>query len=168
MQPQITTGDIINCIEQAAPLHWQEDYDNAGLIVGNRKNICTGVLVCLDVCPSTLNEALSLNCNLIISHHPFIFRPVKKIVYNSPTEKILSSAIKNDISIYASHTNIDSSSMGVNYMLAEKLGLKSLQPIDNGKYAAEENYLGEGAIGYTDNEIPAEEFLIKLKSALKL
>ncbi len=123
--------DITDFIENLAPVQLQETYDNAGLIIGDKNTEINQILVCLDVTENIVDEAIEKNCQLIISHHPLIFKGIKKINGNNSIEKIIIKAIKNNIAIYAVHTNLDNVINGVNSVLAEKLGLKnqrSLQP----------------------------------------
>lgn len=163
----IKIKDIISCIEEVAPLSFQESYDNSGLIVGNKENECKGVYVCLDVFSSSVKEAINKGCNLIISHHPFIFHSIKKLPPNDEITKILTLAIKNDISIYASHTAIDSSTSGVNDILAKELGLKDIEPlsdIDND----DKNFLGIGAIGYLSKKTTLNKYLLFVKQKLNI
>jgi dinuclear metal center YbgI/SA1388 family protein len=130
----ITVKDIISEIERLAPLSYQESYDNAGLIVGSRKLAVTSVLLCFDITEEVIDEAIEKKSNLIISHHPVIFSGLKKINGNSATERIVIKAIRNDIALYASHTNLDSVWGGINTTLAGKLGLseiKILEPVEN-------------------------------------
>ncbi|MBQ9253207.1 MAG: Nif3-like dinuclear metal center hexameric protein [Bacteroidales bacterium] len=162
-----TIKEIIDCLEEVAPLDWQEDYDNAGLIVGNPLAECKGVLVCLDVFSSTVEEAIKKGCNLIVSHHPFIFHSLKKFPYERETTKILSLAMKNDISIYATHTNMDSSFEGVNFVLAKVLGLQNLTRLQTSSNE-DKNYLGCGAIGELEKKTKAKEFLLQVKEKLSL
>jgi len=117
--------DIIKSLELIAPLSLQEDYDNAGLLVGNSETICTGIIVSLDVTEAIIDEAVQKNCNLIVSHHPIIFKGLKKLNGNNYVERTVISAIQNNISIYAIHTNLDNILEGVNKKLAEKLDLKN-------------------------------------------
>jgi dinuclear metal center YbgI/SA1388 family protein len=123
--------DLISVIEKYAAPELQEDYDNAGLITGNSSWNCTGALCTLDVTVETLKEAKENNFNLIIAHHPIIFRGLKRINGKTYVEQVIIEAIKNDIAIYAAHTNLDNIVLGVNGMIAKKLGLKNttiLQP----------------------------------------
>jgi len=123
--------DIINSLEKIAPLFLQEDYDNAGLLTGNFNWDCTGMIISLDVTEAVIDEAKEKKCNLIIAHHPIIFQGLKKITGKNYVERIIISAIKNDIAIYAIHTNLDNVKMGVNQRIAEVLNLqdvKLLQP----------------------------------------
>jgi dinuclear metal center YbgI/SA1388 family protein len=114
---------IINQLEQWAPLSLQESYDNSGLLIGNREMEITGVLVTLDVTEFVLKEALEKTCNLIIAHHPVIFKGLKSITGGNAVEKVVVRAIKKDLAIYAIHTNLDNIQNGVNGILSEKLGL---------------------------------------------
>lgn len=124
-------AEILEKLESYAPLSLQESYDNSGLIVGHRQQDCTGVLLSLDVTQSVLQEAISKKCNLIIAHHPLVFKPLKRFNGQNDTEKILISAIKNDIAIYACHTNMDNVLDGVNGKIAELLGLHGTAILDN-------------------------------------
>lgn len=113
-------------LEEIAPASLQESYDNAGLIVGNPQEEISQVLVCLDSTPEVVEEAISKKCNLIIAHHPIVFSGLKKFNAKNYVEKAVMMAIKNDIAIYAIHTNLDNVLMnGVNQKIAEKLGLKN-------------------------------------------
>lgn len=122
---EIYIKDVIQFLESKVPLSLQESYDNCGLLVGDSTKLVNGVLLCLDVTEEILNEAIQLNCNVIIAHHPFIFSGIKKITGANVTERILISAIKNNIAIYAGHTNYDNVDFGVNKIICEKLGLKN-------------------------------------------
>ncbi len=163
----IKIKNILSVIEDFAPLVWQEDYDNAGLIVGNSQSELKGVLICLDVFPSIVQEAIDNNCNLIISHHPFIFRGIKKLIHNSYIAKILSLSFNHNVALYASHTNMDACSTGVNYMLAEVLGLKDLQPLQR-TAMEDKNYLGIGAIGTLGEATMGKKFFGTIKEKLNL
>lgn len=116
-------AEIISSLEQLAPPSLQEDYDNAGLITGNISWNCTGVLCSLDATEEIIQEAKSKNCNLIVAHHPIVFRGLKKITGKNYVEKTIINAIKNDIAIYAIHTNLDNVIEGVNNKIADKLNL---------------------------------------------
>jgi dinuclear metal center YbgI/SA1388 family protein len=125
---------LTDCIEEKAPLSLQESYDNSGLIIGSHDMEIHKALVTMDVTEKVMKEAIKKGCKLIISHHPLIFGNIKKINSKNVTEKLIISAIKNDIAIYAAHTNFDNISHGVNEILGKKLGLsnlKILQPKEN-------------------------------------
>ncbi len=118
--------DITNYLEQIAPLAYQEDYDNAGLLVGDATAAVSGILICLEVTEAVLQEAQSKGCNLIIAHHPFIFRPIKKLTGSNAVERCMLQAIRQGIAIYAIHTNLDNVAHGVNQQIAQILGLQDL------------------------------------------
>jgi dinuclear metal center YbgI/SA1388 family protein len=119
--------DIIAVIEKFAAPELQEEYDNAGLIVGDPGRSCTGVLCTLDVTEAVVKEAKERGVNLIIAHHPIIFRGLKKINGKNYVERTVIEAIKADIAIYAAHTNLDNVLLGVSGMMAGKLGLKNIR-----------------------------------------
>jgi len=118
-------ADIIALLEGVAPPSLQESYDNAGLLTGNPGWACTGALCTLDATEEIVNEAIQRGCNLVVAHHPIIFGGLKKITGRNYVEKTIITAIKNDIAIYAIHTNLDNVIDGVNGMMADKLGLKN-------------------------------------------
>ena len=118
-------AEIIQTIENFAPISYQENYDNAGLIIGDKLTDCTGVLICLDSIEAVVDEAIAKNCNLIVAHHPIVFSGLKKINGKNYIERTIIKAIKNDIAIYACHTNIDNVRLGVSDVIAEKLNLKN-------------------------------------------
>ena len=117
----------MSAIESYAPLHLQESYDNCGLQVGNSNAEATGVLLCVDVTEAVVDEAIALGVNMIVSHHPLIFRGLKKLVGRSDIERIVIKAIKNDIAIYSAHTNMDNTRGGVSARMAQKLGLTNVK-----------------------------------------
>ena len=119
--------EVTNYLEELAPLHYAEDFDNVGLLVGNPETIVTGVLVTLDTLEETVNEAIAKKCNLIISFHPIIFSGLKKITGRSYVERVVLKAIQNNIAIYATHTALDNSKNGVSAKMCEVLGLENTQ-----------------------------------------
>ncbi len=121
---KVTVNDICQALEELAPLALQESYDNAGLQIGNRSNELSGILLCIDITEDVVNEAIDNNCNMIVAHHPLIFRGLKSITGENLVERCVLSAIKNDIAIYACHTNLDSVSEGVSMRMANKIGLE--------------------------------------------
>jgi len=126
--------EITQFLETIAPVSLQENYDNSGLIIGNGDTECTGIITSLDVTESIVEEAVNKKCNLIVSHHPIIFKGLKKLNGKNYVERTIISAIKNDIAIYAIHTNLDNILEGVNKKIAEKLNLqncKTLLPKEN-------------------------------------
>jgi dinuclear metal center YbgI/SA1388 family protein len=126
------TGNIISAIEAYAPPALQEQWDNTGVQVGSRRRECSGVLLCVDVTPDVVREAIDRECNLIISHHPLLFKGLKRITGASLVEEAVILAIKHDITIYSAHTAMDSAQDGVSYEMAKRLGarcLSVLQPL---------------------------------------
>lgn len=126
--------DIMQAIEQFAPVAYQESYDNSGLQVGDVHMEVTGVLLSLDVTEEIVEEAMARGCNMVVVHHPLLFSGLKRISGRNYVERIVIKAIKNDIAIYAAHTNLDNVRAGVNAKIAQKLGLKDttiLQPMRN-------------------------------------
>ena len=118
--------DVTNFLETIAPSAYQESYDNAGLIVGNNNTEVTGVLCCLDSTEAIVQEAIDMGCNLIVAHHPIVFKGLKRFNGKNYVERTIISAIKSDIAIYAIHTNLDNVYyQGVNTKIAEKLGLQN-------------------------------------------
>ncbi len=150
--------DITTALEDFAPLATQEAYDNAGLITGTPDAEATGALLCVDVTEAVLDEAMAAGVNLVVAHHPLIFHPLKSLARGSNVECMVMKAVRNDIAIYACHTNLDRAHHGVAYDLAHKLGLRNVvQGLDD---------TGFGAIGDLPEPMAAEEFLRDVKSTL--
>ena len=118
-----TVLDLTRLLEAAAPLAYQESYDNAGLQCGDPQAEITGVLIALDCTPAVVAEAVRRGCNVVVAHHPVIFRPLKRLVGANEVERTIIAALKSDVAIYAAHTNLDNVRGGVNDKLAEQLGL---------------------------------------------
>ena len=115
---------VVDALEQYAPLPLQEGYDNAGLQVGLTEAVeVSGALLCLDVTEAVVDEAIRKGCNLIVSHHPLIFRKLARISDENYVQRTVMKVIKNDIAIVSMHTNLDAATGGVNFKIAEKLGL---------------------------------------------
>ncbi|MGJ8592177.1 MAG: Nif3-like dinuclear metal center hexameric protein [Aquaticitalea sp.] len=115
--------DVINYLEELAPLHYAEDFDNVGLLVGDKKANLTGILVTLDTLESVVDEAIEKKCNLIVSFHPIIFKGLKRINGNSYVERVVMKAIQHNIAIFAIHTALDNCLQGVNDIICDTLGL---------------------------------------------
>lgn len=143
----MTISVITDHLEKIAPPSLQEDYDNAGLITGDKQWECTGVLISLDATEDVINDAIQKKCNLVVAHHPIVFRGLKKINGKNYVEKTVITAIKNDIAIYAIHTNLDNVIAGVNGKIAEKLGL-----INRSILAPKQNLLQKLAVFVPVNE----------------
>ena len=117
--------EITNYLESIAPLNYQESYDNTGLLVGDVNTKVNTALITLDCTEEVVDEAIEKDCHLIIAHHPIIFSGLKKLNGSNYVERTVIKAIKNDIAIYAIHTNLDNIEKGVNFKIAEKLGVKN-------------------------------------------
>ena len=118
-------GEIIKKLEEWAPPSYQESYDNSGLIVGNQQTEVSGVLICLDSVEETIDEALEKGCNLVIAHHPILFRGIKSLTGRNYVERTLIKAIQNNVAIYAIHTNLDNIDEGVNQKIGELMGIEN-------------------------------------------
>ena len=160
--------DFTNYLEQLAPLTYQEEYDNSGLIIGDFNMEVKGVLITLDCNDKVLDEAINNKCNLLITHHPIIFKGLKKINNDSLTDKLVIKAIKNNVAIYSIHTNLDNIVNGVNSEIAKRLKLKNCRVLSSKNeclrqivfYCPKENTadlieklcsVGAGAIGNYNN-----------------
>lgn len=122
--------EIVNALEIFAPLPLQDGFDNAGLQIGLTDAEATGALLCLDVTEAVVDEAITLGYNLIVSHHPLIFKGYKSITGRDYVERCILKAIKNDIVIFSMHTNLDNVPQGVNFKIAEIIGLKNLRILE--------------------------------------
>ncbi|RAJ06126.1 Nif3-like dinuclear metal center hexameric protein [Arenibacter echinorum] len=116
---------VIDTLEELAPLNYAEDFDNVGLLVGNANNKVSGILVTLDTLENVVEEAIAKKCNLIVSFHPIIFGGLKKITGSNYVQRVVIKAIKHDIAIYSMHTALDNSDKGVNAKICEVLGLQN-------------------------------------------
>ena len=121
----MTIKDVVNALEELAPPRYQESYDNSGLIVGNPNALFIKALICLDSTEEVIEEAITKGCNLVIAHHPIVFGGLKKITGKNYVERTVIKAIKNNISIYAAHTNLDSVHIGVSRKICDKIGLQN-------------------------------------------
>ena len=139
---------ITSFLEFMAPLSLQEHYDNAGLLTGDPNWECTGIITALDATEAVVNEAIEKRCNLIVAHHPIIFSGLKKINGKNYIEKAVIAAIKNDIAIYAIHTNLDNVITGVNARMADQLGLvnRKVLAVKNGVLKKLFTYVPQGQL----------------------
>ena len=143
---------VVDALEHYAPLPLQEGYDNAGLQVGLTEAVeVSGALLCLDVTETVVDEAIRKGCNLIVSHHPLIFRKLARISDENYVQRTVRKAIKNDITIVSMHTNMDAAKGGVNFKIAEKLGLRNLR-FFGGEKEIDGVKGGEGVIGEITDE----------------
>ncbi|MBP6064776.1 Nif3-like dinuclear metal center hexameric protein [Bacteroides sp.] len=122
--------EVVSALERFAPLPLQDGFDNAGLQIGLTEAEATGALLCLDVTEAVLDEAIASGCNLVISHHPLMFKGYKSITGKDYVERCILKAIRNEIVIYSAHTNLDNAPGGVNFKIAEKIGLKNIRILE--------------------------------------
>jgi len=161
--------ELTDHLESIAPLHYQESYDNAGLIVGSYDMEVKGVLVALDTTPAIVREAVEIGANVVIAHHPIIFKGLKKINGKTYIEKTIIEAIKNEIAIYAIHTNLDNVYVnGVNAKIAEKLALQNTRILAPKLDLNPKGEVGSGMIGELDKELSELDFLDYLKAMMGL
>ncbi len=157
--------NIISYLEERAPISLQEAYDNSGLILGNPDTEVSKVLVSLDVDIDAIDYAISQNCQLVLSHHPTIFKAVKSFIEKTKEISILIKAIKNDLALYSCHTNFDSADGGLSDLLCEKIGLKNIKVLKTTSYDSAEYGAGRyGEIKPTDGI----EFINRVKSKLSI
>ena len=163
--------EITDAIEQYAPLRLQEEWDNAGIQVGDPESEITGILLCTDATEAVVAEAIECGCNLVISHHPLIFRGLKKIMGRTPVERAVAMAIKHDVTIYSAHTNMDSAWHGVSFRMADKIGMSNIEFLDNNRVDpygdADCPIAGCGVIGDIEPK-PAREVLKRVKEAFEV
>ena len=155
--------EVVNALERFAPLPLQEGFDNAGLQVGlTETQEVSGALLCLDVTEKVVDEAVAKGCNLIVSHHPLLFHALKKITGKDDVQRAVVKAIKHDITVVSMHTNMDNALGGVNYKIAEKMGLQ--EP----RFFGPEKTVGDvqgasGVIGKLKEPLSAHDFLAMVK-----
>ena len=158
-------GEIAQLIEQSLPLGWQESYDNAGLAVGNPEAEVTTILVALDATEEVVEEAIAVGAQMVVTHHPIIFRPIKQLSWANRQQRTIAKAIAGGVALYAAHTNLDSApAVGISHLLATKLGIEEeglLEP-------SVEQGVGIGIVGRLVEPMAAEEFLAKVKSTLRI
>ena len=153
--------EIIGALEHFAPLSLQDSYDNAGLQIGLTVEAeSSGVLLCLDVTEEVIDEAKEKGCDLIVSHHPLMFRPPKRIAGEDFVQRCIIKAIQNDVNIYSSHTNLDNAPGGVNYKIADKLALKNILPLCP---KPEMEGAGSGIVGMLPEPMDREDFIVLVK-----
>ena len=146
--------DIINIIESVAPLSYQEDWDNSGLQVGDRNAEVNAALLTIDVTKSVVDEAIALGCDLIVSHHPLLFRGLKQITGSTPQERCVLKAIQHNIAIYSAHTSMDSWMHGVSGKMAEKLGVQDYHIL-----VESQDNVGLGVIGQLSEPMSMQAFM---------
>ena len=174
-QGPIYVAEMVELLERMAPPYLAESWDNCGLQVGSRQWPVKKVWVALDPLLKVVLEAAEQNVDLLITHHPLIFKPLKTIDLDTPEGKIISTAIKAQMAVYAAHTNLDSAKNGINEMLARKIGLKNLQPLvpashdetHAGKILQTES-MGMGRLGHLNKPVTVIQLAEEIKGRLGL
>ena len=153
--------EVLSALERFAPLPLQEDWDNAGLQIGLTEAEASGALLCLDVNEDIVDEAIAKGCNIIVSHHPLLFRGLKCISGADYVQRSVIKAIKHDICIVSMHTNMDNARGGVNFKIAEKIGLDDVR-----FFAAKaDEDAGSGVVGVLPSPMNARDFIMLVKKA---
>ncbi len=161
-----TIKEVTAHLETIAPPNYQEGYDNAGLITGDPNWEVTNVLCSLDATEAVIDEAIMLGCNLVVAHHPIVFKGLKKINGRNYVERTVIKAIKNDVAIFAIHTNLDNVlHRGVNAKIAERLGLQNISILAP-KPEVNDLSVGAGVIGELSSPVEESHFLEKLKETM--
>ncbi len=154
--------EITDVIERFAPPALQEDYDNTGYQTGDPEAEASGVLLCVDVTEEIVNEAVERGCNLIVSHHPLLFRGVKCVIGRNRPERVLAEAIRRGVTVYSSHTATDSAVGGVSWRMAERLGLVDVEVLVPSSAGAQ---TGLGVVGNLPAPMSLDRFLVSVKDA---
>ena len=158
--------EVLSALERFAPLPLQESWDNAGLQVGLTETEVSGALLCLDVTEKIVDEAIRKGCNLIVSHHPLLFRGLKTISDLTDVQRTVMKAICNGICVISMHTNMDNAKGGVNFKMAEKLGLRDVQFMAPKVVDGVES--GSGIIGNLEVPMASDGFVLKVKKAFSV
>lgn len=160
-----TIGEIVDFLDETFHPEYQEDYDNSGFLLGKTDIEVTGVLAAIDLTPNVIDEAITNGCNMIITHHPFIFGGLKRITSDSEAGRMVFSLVEHGIAVYAAHTNLDNMKEGVNGILANKLGLTNCRIL---KPFATNADLGAGMVGTIPHPVATSQFIDDVKHQLGL
>ncbi len=163
MANSLIIKDILNIVEEFAPLHIQESWDNSGLCVGDENAEAKGVLLALDCSSKLIDEAVKIGANLIITHHPLIFNKLKNIRPDNEIGEVIIKAIKNDIAIYSTHTSADKVLGGVSGAMAKRLGLENIELLDK-----EDDNFGLGVVGDLLKAMSSQEVISFVKEKFNL
>jgi len=158
--------EITAAIERFAPLAWQESYDNAGLVVGDPEQEVDCALLAVDVTEEVLAEAEREGCGLIVTHHPIIFHPLRRLNGAGYVERCVERAVRSRIALYACHTNLDSAPGGMSWRLAADLGIGALRVLEPA--AGKGEGVGFGVVGELPEAVPTRDYLREVGRRLRL
>lgn len=167
----MTVSNIIAALEEFAPLSLQESWDNSGLQIGlpdGADGECTGVMLCLDVTPAVIAEAREHGCNLVVSHHPLIFKGLKQIAGRTIQERAAADAIRAGIAVYSSHTALDSTESGVSYAMAQKIGARVLRALVGTQSTPSSHETGLGVLAVFDTPVTMRALVERLHEAFAI
>ena len=150
-------NDICRFLDEFAPTRLAEEWDNVGLLVGDRKSNVAKIMTCLTVTPDSAAEAIERGCHLIVSHHPVLFRATKRITSDTISSRLLLELIRAGTAVYSPHTGFDSAAGGINQSLCEKLSLQNIQPLV--PIIDDPDSLGAGRVGKLEKPIPLSNFV---------
>ncbi len=162
-----TIGDAVKCLEQIAPTALAEEWDNVGLLVGGPSWSARRVMTCLTITPSTVTEAIEQKANLIVTHHPLPFRPLRAITTETTAGRMLLDLIAAKIGVFSSHTAYDSANAGINQHLAIGLGLQQIEPLIPSSNEASSD-VGSGRVGHVGEQLTLREMADRLSSFLDI
>jgi dinuclear metal center YbgI/SA1388 family protein len=157
----LTVSDVCRVLNDLAPEHLAEEWDNVGLLVGDPAGTVTGVLVTLEVTLAVLEEARTQGCQMIVAHHPVIFQPLRAVRLDHPAGAVVHAAIRQGLHLYATHSNLDRAADGTNDVLAERLGLRETRVLENDAAPA-----GLGRVGTLAEPQPLGTFAEEVRTRL--
>ena len=160
----MTINDVVKCIDNAAPYKIACDWDNSGFLIGRSDTSVTKIMIALDFTENVLSEAMESGCNLIVTHHPFIFKGINRITDETQEGRLVLSLIENGISLVCAHTNLDMANGGINDVLCEKLELYDVVQLGFAGEDESGEKIGEFRMGKTNEML--YDFLKKIKSVL--
>ena len=155
---------ITAALERVCPLRFQDDFDNSGLQVGLPAADVRSALVCLDVTEAVIDEAVARDCQLVVSHHPLLFHPLKCVGDGTYQQRCVTRAVKNDIAVYSAHTSLDNAPGGVNHKIAELIGLQDLEWLE----PRADGESGSGLVGELPQAVGAGDFFARLKEIFRV
>jgi dinuclear metal center YbgI/SA1388 family protein len=164
----LSVKTISEIIEEYAPLSLKESYDNVGLMVGCLENEVSSMLVCLDCSDAVIDEAIDKGCSLILTHHPLLFHSPKSITSDTNIGRKIIKLVKNDISVYSSHTNLDSTFGGLNDILMKLLGFSDYEVIEPSHGLSLDSKAGIGRVASLNSQMTFDELCTKVKEALHI